>query len=440
MAKYSMVSAPDFLPTHMLRDVQNQKFLDLFQRVYNNVEWYRDLLKKNNVDPDSIRSIADIGKLPFIKKTDLRDTYPTGMFAAPMSQIVRFHASSGTTGKPIVMGYTRHDLDAWSESTARALTMFGLDENDVIQVGYGYGLFTGGLGLHDAGQRRGCAVIPISGGNTERQLMLMRDLGTTVVACTPSYFLHLIDYGRKINFDWKETKLRAGVFGGEPWTDEMRKFIENETGIEAFDIYGLTEISGPGVGGECKCHAGIHIFEDHFYPEIVDPDTLEPLPDGEVGELVFTTLDKEGIPLIRYRTRDITRIIPERCECGLTMRRIGRISHRSDDMMIIRGVNVFPGQVESALLAIDQNLVNYQLVLSKDASGLDIIEVLVEPTPEQFARLWNDDHVKERFRRSIAEKLQRVVGINFKTTLVPPDALPRSEGKVQRVIDNRKKK
>ena len=440
MAKYSMISAPDFMPEHMLRDVQNKKFLDVFHRVYTSVSWYRNLLEENNVNPDSIKSLADLSKLPFIKKTDLRDTYPTGMFAVPMSKILRFHASSGTTGKPIVMGYTQHDLDAWSEATSRALAMFGLDENDVLQVGYGYGLFTGGLGLHDGGQRRGCTVLPISGGNTERQLMLMRDLGTTAVACTPSYFLHIIDHARKVGFDWKTTKLRVGIFGAEPWSDEMRKFIEDETGIETFDIYGLTEVSGPGVGGDCPCHNGIHIFEDHFYPEIVDPETLQPLPDGEEGELVFTTLDKEGIPLIRYRTRDMTRLISERCACGRTLRRIGRITHRSDDMMIIRGVNVFPGQVESALLAIDPNLVNYQIYLSKGPDGLDVIEVKVEPTPEKFSVLWNDDAAKEKFRRLIAEKLQRVVGINFKTTLVAPDSIPRSEGKSKRVFDNRHKK
>lgn len=435
-----MISAPDFMPEHMLREVQNRKFVELFKRVYANVPWYRNLLEENNVNPESIKSIADIGRLPFIKKTDLRDTYPTGMFARPMKDIIRFHASSGTTGKPIVMGYTRKDLDVWSESTARALAMYGLTKKDVLQVSYGYGLFTGGLGLHDGGERLGCTILPTSGGNTERQLMLMRDLGVTAIACTPSYFLHIIDQARKINFDWSETQLRHGIHGAEPWTPEMRKFMEEETGIKTHDIYGLTEISGPGVGAECYCNSGLHIFEDHFYPEIIDPDTLEPLPDGELGELVFTTLDKEGIPMLRYRTRDITRIMPDRCPCGRTIRRIDRITHRSDDMMIIRGVNVFPSQVESLLLAVDPNLVNYQIHLDKDVSGLDTIEVKVEPTPEKFSQLWNDEGAKEAFRKQLASKLKDRIGIGFRLTLVAPDSIPRSEGKVKRVFDNRNKK
>ena len=438
--QYNMVSAPDFMPSHMLRDVQNRKFLDVFKRVYSSVPWYRNLLEEHNVKPESIKSIADIVKLPFIKKTDLRETYPTGMFARPMRDIIRFHASSGTTGKPIVMGYTRRDLDVWSECVSRALCMFGITEDDVVQVAYGYGLFTGGLGLHDGCSRLGSTVLPISGGNTERQLTLMQDLGVTAIACTTSYFLHILDRARKVGFNWENARLKHGIFGAEPWSDEMRKVIEAETGIESHDIYGLTEISGPGVGGDCFCHSGIHIFEDHFYPEIVDPDTLEALPDGELGELVFTTLDKEGIPLIRYRTRDMTRIMPDRCACGRTVRRIDRISHRSDDMMIIRGVNVFPSQIESILLDIDPTLVNYQIILAKDESGLDTIEVRVEPSPEKFTQLWNDDSAKEAFRRVIAAKLRDTVGIGFKTTLVAPDSLPRSEGKIQRVFDNRNKK
>ena len=438
--QYNMVSAPDFMPPHMIRDVQNRKFVDLFKRVYTNVPWYRNLLEEHNVNPESIKSIDDIVKLPFIKKTDLRETYPTGMFARPMEEIVRFHASSGTTGKPIVMGYTRHDLDAWSESVSRALCMFGITERDIIQVAYGYGIFTGGLGIHDGATRLGCTVLPISGGNTERQLTLMRDLGVTTIACTPSYFLHILDYARKIGFDWADSNLKHGIFGAEPWTEEMRKAIEMETGIQTHDIYGLTEISGPGVGGDCFCHDGVHIFEDHYYPEIIDPDTLEPLPDGELGELVFTTLDKEGIPLIRYRTRDMTRIIPDACQCRRTLRRIERVSHRSDDMMIVRGVNVFPSQIESVLLDIDASLVNYQIYLEKDKSGLDTIEVRVEPGPEKFKEFWDDECAKEGFRCVIAGKLKDTIGIGFKTTLVAPDTIPRSEGKIKRVFDNRAKK
>lgn len=445
MAKYSMISSPDFISEKILREVQNEKFVQTFRYVYSNVAWYRDLLEQHNVNPDSIRSIKDISKLPFIKKTDLRDTYPYGMFAAPKSEIVRYHASSGTTGKPIVVGYTQHDLDAWSESTARALTGFGVDENDILQVAYGYGLFTGGLGLHDGGQRRGCSVVPISGGNTERQLMLLRDFQTTAVACTPSYFLHIIDHARKIGFDWRETALRVGIFGAEPWTNEMRESIEaeivNKDGVrfKAFDIYGLTEISGPGVGAECECRNGIHIFEDHFYPEIVDQDTLEPLPDGEFGELVFTTLDKTGMPLLRYRTRDITRIINEPCPCGRTIRRIDRISHRSDDMMIIRGVNVFPSQIEETLLKVDPSLIHYLIVLTKNASGLDVIEVQVELSREKFAELGDGAGRIDAFRREIGEAIQRTVGISFKVTLVEPGVIPRSEGKLNRVRDLRKK-
>lgn len=437
--EYNMISAPDFMPEHMLRDVQNRKFLNVFKRVYKNVKWYRDLLEKNNVNPDSIKSIADIVKLPFIKKTDLRDTYPVGMLAVPMHDIVRFHASSGTTGKPIVMAYTRNDLASWSDAAARALAMFGLTKDDVLQNSYGYGLFTGGIGVHDGGHRLGCTVLPTSGGNTERQLMLMRDLGVTAIACTPSYFLHMIDQAKKIGFDWSETKLKHGIHGAEPWTPEMRKYMEEATGYKAHDIYGSTEVSGPGVGADCYCNSGLHIFEDHFYPEIIDPETLQPLPDGELGELVFTTLDKEGIPMIRYRTRDMTRIMPDRCPCGRTIRRIDRITHRSDDMLIIRGVNVFPSQVESILLAVDPSLVNYQIHLDKDASGLDTIEVKVETTPEKFTALWNDESAKEMFRRSLAAKLKDRIGIGFRLTLVAPDSIPRSEGKVKRVYDNRQR-
>ncbi len=439
MSQYTMTSAPDYIPAKMLREIQNERFMETFRYVYANVQWYRDLLEEHNVSPDSIKSIADISKLPFVKKTDLRDTYPFGMFAAPRNEIVRYHASSGTTGKPIVMGYTRGDLEVWNSSVARGLAACGINDSDVLQNAYGYGLFTGGLGLHGGGEKLGCSVVPISGGNTERQLMLMRDFGATVVSCTPSYFLHLIDHAKKIGFDWKEAKLRAGFFGAEPWTEEMRRSIESETGIKAYDIYGLTEISGPGVGCECACQAGVHIFEDNFYPEIVDTETLEPLPDGEIGELVFTTLCKRGTPLIRYRTRDITSIVVEQCACGRTIRRISRISHRSDDMMIIRGVNVFPGQIEASLLAVDPTLIHYQIVLSKNATGLDVIETRVELSAEKFAELADNVAAVDAFKRAIGEKMQRTIGINVKITFAEPNSLPRSEGKLNRVVDNRNK-
>ncbi len=438
MHKYAMNAAADFMPVDRLRNIQNQKFLKRFRYTYDNVKWYRDLLAKNGVDPNSIRSIDDIVKLPFIVKTDLRDTYPTGMLATSMENIVRFHASSGTTGKPIVVPYTREDLDVWSECVARCLTMFGIDETDVLQVGYGYGLFTGGLGLHDGGERRGCAVVPASGGNTARHLMFIRDLGVSAIACTPSYFLHVIDHAQKIGYDWKETKLRVGIFGAEPWTDGMRQFIEQETGIVAHDIYGLTEVSGPGVGGDCSCHAGIHIMEDHFYPEIIDPETLKPVPDGEEGELVFTTLDKTGMPLLRYRTRDITRIIPDQGACGRTIRRIGRISHRSDDMMIVRGVNVFPGQIESVLTGIDTGMVNYQVHLDTNDSGLATIEVKFEATPEMYVTFTSEPEKRDLLAKVVSERLRQTVGIGFKATVVDQGGIPRSEGKMQRIVDHRK--
>lgn len=439
MHKYAMNSAADFMPVDRLRVIQNQKFVKRFRYTYDNVAWYRELLAKYNVDPNSIQSLDDLPKLPCVVKTDLRDTYPLGMLATSMDKIIRFHASSGTTGKPIVAPYTREDLDVWAECVARCLTMFGIDENDVLQVGYGYGLFTGGLGLHDGGERRHCAVVPASGGNTARHLMFIKDLGVTAIACTPSYFLHIIDHAQKIGYDWKETKLRVGIFGAEPWTDGMRQYIEETTGIEAHDIYGLTEISGPGVGGDCSYHAGVHIFEDHFYPEIIDPETLRPLPDGEMGELVFTTLDKTGMPLIRYRTRDMTRIIPERCACGRTIRRIGRISHRSDDMMIVRGVNVFPGQIESVLTGIDSGLINYQIHLDTNDSGLATIEVKFEATPGMYSEFELDPAKREALARLVAERLRQTVGIGFKTTVADPNTVPRSEGKMQRIIDHRRK-
>ncbi len=438
MHKYAMNSAADFMPVDRLRAIQNQKFMKRFHYTYANVEWYRNLLAKHNVDPNEIKSIADISKLPCIVKTDLRDTYPLGMLATSMDNIIRFHASSGTTGKPIVIPYTREDLDVWSECVARCLTMFGLDEQDVLQVGYGYGLFTGGLGLHDGGERRHCAVVPASGGNTQRHLMFIKDLDVTAIACTPSYFLHIIDHAQKLGYNWKESKLRVGIFGAEPWTDGMRSFIEQETGIVAHDIYGLTEISGPGVAGDCSCHAGMHIFEDHFYPEIIDPDTLQPLPDGEEGELVFTTLDKTGMPLIRYRTRDITRLIPEQCACGRTIRRIGRISHRSDDMMIVRGVNVFPGQIESVLTGVDPGLIHYTIHLDSNDTGLATIEVKFEATPAMYEEFKADPAKSENLSRLVANRLRETVGIGFKATVVEQNSIPRSEGKMKRIYDNRK--
>ncbi len=322
-------------------------------------------MEERNLTPDEVCGLEDLVKLPFTVKGDLRDTYPFGMFASPMGEVVRLHASSGTTGKPIVVAYTASDLGVWTNVMVRALASFGLHRGNVIQNAYGYGLFTGGLGFHYGGEALGATVIPVSGGNTDRQIMVMRDFGVSAICCTPSYFLHIIDRAAEMGVDPRALAIRAGIFGAEPWTESMRLRIQETAGIKAFDIYGLSEIIGPGVAAECCEQQGLHVFEDHFYPEIIDPQTGSVLPDGEVGELVLTTLSKEAMPMLRYRTRDITAMIPERCPCGRTIRRIRRVLHRSDDMFIIRGVNVFPSQIEAALLAVRGTLPHYQIVLSR---------------------------------------------------------------------------
>ncbi|MGI5831845.1 MAG: phenylacetate--CoA ligase family protein [Thermoguttaceae bacterium] len=428
------INSPDYLPVEVLRKLQWRKFQTVLNYTYANVAWYREKMKEAGVKPEDIRSLDDVKYLPTIVKTDLRDTYPFGMMAVDMKDVVRVHASSGTTGKPIVLPYTRGDLEVWTECVARGMAGIGIACEDVVQVSYGYGLFTGGLGAHQGAAFLGATVVPMSGGNTERQLDLMRDFGVTTIACTPSYFVHLIGKAREMGFEWKETKLKRGIFGAEPWTNEMRRHIEETAGIKAYEIYGLTEIIGPGVAMDCLCQSGPHIYEDRFYPEILDPDTLELVPDGEYGELVFTTLDKQAMPLIRYRTRDITRLVPEQCECGRTVRRFDRISHRSDDMMIIRGVNIFPGQIEAALLSIEGTAPHYQIVLTRDALGLDNIEVQVEISPEKFG----DTHREiDEFKKKVATKIQHVTGIRIGVLLVEPGRIPRSEGKARRVIDNR---
>ncbi|HBT77316.1 MAG TPA: phenylacetate--CoA ligase [Planctomycetaceae bacterium] len=432
MNRYHPASDPDFMPKNMLQNVQWGKFEAILRHTYDNVPWYQLRMKEKGLQPSDIRSLDDIHKLPFVSKSDLRDTYPYGMFAVPLNEIVRFHASSGTTGKPVVVSYTKDDLDVWGEVIVRALACYGVHEGDILQNAYGYGLFTGGLGLHFA-EQLGVTVVPISGGNTERQVMIMQDFGVTAVSCTPSYFLHIMDKAEEMGIAIKELPIRVGIFGAEPWTVPMRKNIEAGTGIRAYDIYGLTEIIGPGVGAECHCQNGLHIFEDHFYPEIVDKDTLEPLPDGRYGELVFTTLSKRAMPMIRFRTRDITKIFTEKCPCGRTIRRIERISHRSDDMFIIRGVNVFPGQIESALLAVEGTLPHYRIILTRE-HDLDNVEVQVELRAEQF-----DDTIRslETFQRAIQKQIENTVGIRVKATLVQQGTIPRSEGKSQRVIDRR---
>jgi phenylacetate-CoA ligase len=425
------VSTPDYLPREMLASVQLQRLQSVVALAYDKVALFRQRMDERGLTPASIQSLADIAKLPFTVKTDLRDTYPFGLFAAPMEEIVRLHASSGTTGKPIVVAYTQADVDVWSEVMVRSFAACGVHRGDVIQNAYGYGLFTGGLGAHYGGETLGATVIPISGGNTERQLMVMQDFGVTVLCCTPSYFLYLLESARSTDVDL--SRLRVGVFGAEPWSEAMRDRMQAECGIRAHDIYGLSEIIGPGVGVECSHQHGLHIFEDHFYPEIIDPDTGEVLPDGIEGELVLTTLSKRAMPMIRYRTRDVTAIMPEQCECGRTLRRIRRIGRRSDDMLIIRGVNVFPSQVETALLRVEGTLPHYAIVLTRE-KGLDQMEVKVEVTPEVFS-----DEIRklESLQQQLEASIENILGLRVKVTLVEPRTLARSEGKARRVQDLR---
>ena len=429
------LSALDFVRQDYLRELQLERLRKVVQHSYDHVELFRRRMEERKLVPADVRSLADIAKLPFMVKADLRDTYPFGLFAVPMSEVVRLHASSGTTGKPIVVGYTRSDLEVWMEVVKRAMASCGLNRTDVIQVSYGYGLFTGGLGAHYGAEALGATVVPTSGGNTKRQIMLMRDFGTTAICCTPSYFNFMIEQAAAEGIDMRKLPIKAGLFGAEPWTEEMRKRIEAASGIKAYDIYGLSEIIGPGVGIECRCPKGMHIFEDHFYPEIINPETGEVLPDGEFGELVLTTLTKVAMPMIRYRTRDLTRIIAEPCECGRTLRRIERISSRSDDMFIIRGVNVFPSQIETALLSIEGTMPHYNIILYTE-NGLDNIEVDVEINEELFS-----DKVRsmEDLQHRLTAAVEGLIGIRVRVKLVAPNTIQRSEGKARRVIDHRER-
>jgi phenylacetate-CoA ligase len=427
------VSLPDYTPVAQLRELQLQRLQTVVTRAWQQVELFRSRMQERGLAPQDIRSLEDIRKLPFTVKSDLRDSYPFGLFASPMKDVVRLHVSSGTTGKPIVVAYTKEDVDVWTSVMLRCLVGCGLHPGDIVQVAYGYGLFTGGLGAHYGAEALGATVVPTSGGNADRQIMLMKDFGVTAICCTPTYFLHLIDRAAELGVEMKELPLRAGVFGAEPWTDSMRKHIESMSRIEAFDIYGLSEIIGPGVGCECRHHQGLHIFEDHFYPEIVDPATGEPLPDGNEGELVLTTLSKQAMPMVRYRTRDITMILPGRCECGRTLRRIDRIGRRSDDMLIIRGVNIFPSQVEAALLEIEGTLPHYQIVLTRE-HGLDEMEVQVEVTPQMFTdKIGAVQGLHDRLQGA----LDHVLGIRVRVALVEAYTIERSQGKAKRVIDRR---
>ena len=417
-----------------LEGIQLERLQKTVHRMYTNVAFYRERMQKQGVKPEDIRTLADLRLLPFMDKRDLRDNYPDGTFAAPRSEIVRIHASSGTTGKPIVAGYTQGDIEMWAECVARCLGCAGVTKNDTVQVSYGYGLFTGGLGLHYGVEKIGATVVPTSAGNTKRQLMLMQDLGCDAVACTPSYALMMGETIRDQKMDLSNFKLRVGLFGAEPWTEGMRDEIEKLLGIKALDIYGLTESAGPGVAMEClEGREGLHMWEDYFIPEIIDPATGEPLPDGEMGELTITTIGKEGMPTIRFRTHDLTSIIPEPCKCGRTHRRIRRLHGRTDDMLIIRGVNVFPSQIEGVLIGMEGIGPHYEIVVTKKGY-MDQIEVKVELVD---AALLNSYGELEALTRRIHDRLKVVLQIDAKVTLVSPNTLKRFEGKAKRVTDLR---
>jgi len=419
---------------HELRSYQLEKLKETIDRVYHNVPSYRQKMQERGIIPEDINSLDDLKLLPFTTKQDLRDNYPYNMFATPLQEIIRIHASSGTTGKPTVVGYTRRDIANWAELMARCLAMAGGHQDSVVQIAYGYGLFTGGLGFHYGAEKIGAVVIPTSGGNTRRQIMLMRDLGTEILACTPSYALCIIEGLEAMGIKTEELKLKAGIFGAEPWSENMRAELEEKLNIKALDIYGLSEVIGPGVACECLEQQGLHIFEDFFIPEIIDPVTEEPLPEGEEGELVITTIDKEGLPVIRYRTRDITSLSYEPCACGRTHARISKLLGRTDDMLIIRGVNVFPSQIESALMAVGEAEPHYLIIVDR-VNNLDTMEVWIEVSEKLFA-----DEIRklEQIRKQIESEIYTTLGINVKVKLVEPHTIERSEGKAKRVIDKRK--
>ena len=414
--------------------VQSERLKQTVQRIYHNIPSYRTKMQEIGMLPGDVRSVEDLKNLPFTNKTDLRDNYPFGMFTVPMSEIVRVHASSGTTGKPTVVGYTRNDLSMWAEVVTRSLCMSGVTRNDIVQVAYGYGLFTGGLGLHYGTENLGATVIPISGGNTKKQIQLMQDFGSSVIACTPSYALFLAEVMQEMGINPEELKLRVGIFGAEPWSESMRKEIEAKLKLKAIDIYGLSEVIGPGVSCECEHQVGMHVNEDHFIPEILDTETLQPVAPGEVGELVFSTITKEGIPILRYRTRDLTRLIYDKCECGRTLVRMEKCKGRSDDMLIIRGVNVFPSQIESVLLEMSETEPHYLLIVEREGT-LDILKLMVEVQEQFFS-----DEVREleKLKKKITHNIQSTLGISVDVKLVEPKTIERTAGKAKRVIDNRK--
>lgn len=422
------------MPVDDLHELQGKRLRSLVRYVHDHSSFYRQRFREAGVEPDDIKKLSDVTKLPFTLKIDLRNTYPTGMFCLPENWVVRYHVSSGTTGKPTVVGYTQGDIDMWTESLARALTSVGLCREDVIQVSYGYGLFTGGLGLHYGAERIGATVLPTGAGNTERQIELMQDLGTTAIACTPSYFLHMNEVAQKMGVSIRDdTKLKAGIFGAEPWSDETRKRIEESTGIKAYDIYGTSEMSGP-LFTECHLQNGIHIWADLFLLEVIDPETGEQVENGERGELVVTTLDKWAFPLIRYRIGDITILNNELCECGRTHPRIMRILGRTDDMIVVRGINVFPSQVESVLMRIPEIGEHYQIIVDRKGP-LDVMTVKVEMTESTFS-----DKIADlmSLSKTVARLLKGVLNITAEVELVEPGTIPRSMGKAQHVMDRRK--
>ena len=422
------------LPREAIEALQLKRLQQVVSRVYHTVCFYRKAFDNAGVTPDDVRSLDDLKRLPFTCKQDLRDNYPFGLFTVPMSNIVRLHASSGTTGKPTVVGYTQRDIETWATLMARSFVAAGLSKNDIIHNAYGYGLFTGGLGAHYGAEKLGASVIPMSGGSTKKQIMLLQDFGPTAICCTPSYLLYLAEAGKEMGVDMSSLRLRVGILGAEPWSERMREQIERALDITALDIYGLSEIMGPGVAMECiEGRCGLHIYEDHFIAEVIDPATGEALPYGKTGELVFTTITKEAFPLIRYRTKDITRLMPQVCKCGRTFVRMERVSGRSDDMLIIRGVNVFPSQIESVLLEIDGLEPHYQLIVDREGS-LDTLEVQVEVREKIFS-----DEIRElqNMEKRITKDIKDYLGVTAKVKLVEPKSLQRFEGKAQRVIDKR---
>lgn len=420
-------------PVERIKAIQNEKFLKQVAHVYKNVKYYHDLMDAKGIKPEDIRSLDDINKLPFISKSDLRDSYPYGMLGVPLSDCVRIHSTSGTTGKRVVAFYTQHDIDLWDDCCARAIVAAGGDKNDVCQVAYGYGLFTGGAGLNGGSHKIGCLTLPMSSGNTERQIQFMMDLGSTILCCTPSYAAYIGETLKDMGLTPNDIKLKAGIFGAEPWTEAMRRDIEKSLGIKAYDIYGLTETSGPGVAFECSEQTGMHINEDHFYAEIINPETGEVLPEGEKGELVFTALDKEAFPLIRYRTRDICVLKRDKCSCGRTFIKMCKPMGRSDDMMIIRGVNVFPSQIETVLMEQGYSS-NYRIEIDR-INNTDTFDIYVEMNTEKFSDTVKDVCAQEK---ELASALKTMLGINPKMHLVAPKTITRSEGKAVRIIDKRK--